>query len=87
MPQILWIKLSRMATKPRNSRKLSPSKVFRYTVGITYVNSQLKEGLVWDGVEAYTVPGMQAHFDWLLISILMCFYWSRLQVLLRFTKL
>ena len=30
--QISWRKLSRIATKPRNSRKFSPSKVFRYTV-------------------------------------------------------
>ena len=28
------------------------------------------------GVEVYTAPGMKAHFDWLLISILMCVYWK-----------
>ena len=33
-PQILWRELSQIATKPRNSRKFSPSKVFRYTVCI-----------------------------------------------------
>ena len=31
-PQILWIKLSQIATKPRNSRKFSPSKVSCCTV-------------------------------------------------------
>ena len=31
-PPILWRKLSRIAKKPQNSRKFSPSKVFRYTV-------------------------------------------------------
>ena len=31
-PQISQRKLSRIATKPQNSRKFSPSKVFRYTV-------------------------------------------------------
>ena len=34
-PQISQRKLSRTATKPQNSRKFSPSKVFRYTVGIS----------------------------------------------------
>ena len=38
-PQISRGKLSRIATKPRNSRKFSPSKVFRYTV--TAENPQL----------------------------------------------
>ena len=31
-PQISWIKTSQIVTKPRNSRKLSPSKVSCYTV-------------------------------------------------------
>ena len=31
-PQISQRKLSRITTKPQNSRKFSPSKVFRYTV-------------------------------------------------------
>ena len=31
-PQISWRKLSCIATKPRNSQKFSPLKVFRYTV-------------------------------------------------------
>ena len=31
-PQILWRKLSQIATKPRNLWKFSPSKVFRYTI-------------------------------------------------------
>ena len=31
-PPILWRKLSQITTKPRNSQKFSPSKVFRYTV-------------------------------------------------------
>ena len=33
-PQISWRKLSHIATKLRNSRKFSPSKVFCYTVSI-----------------------------------------------------
>ena len=28
------------------------------------------------GVEVYTAPSVKAHFDWLLISILMCVYWK-----------
>ena len=36
-PQILWRKLSQIATKLRNSRKFSPSKVFHYTV-VNYLN-------------------------------------------------
>jgi len=32
-PQISWRNLSQIATKPQNSRKFSPSKVSRYTVG------------------------------------------------------
>ena len=35
-PQITWRKLSRIATKPRNSQKFSPLKVFRYTVATEY---------------------------------------------------
>ena len=31
-PQNLWRKLSQRATKPQNSQKFSPSKVFHYTV-------------------------------------------------------
>ena len=34
-PQISRRKLSQIATKPRNSCKFSPSKVFHYTAGLT----------------------------------------------------
>ena len=38
-PKILQRKLSRMATQPRNLRKFSPSKVFRYMVELWCVTS------------------------------------------------
>ena len=37
-PHISQRKLLRIATKPRNSRKFSPSKVFRYTVQCMYLS-------------------------------------------------
>ena len=58
-PQISQGKLSRIATKPRISRKFSPSKVFRYSVytsdflwwGLVVAKSQLHEI-----VSSQTVP-------------------------------
>jgi len=41
-PQILWRKLSQIATKPRNSRKFSPSKVSRYTLQVMTPSQHLE---------------------------------------------
>ena len=40
-PQIMWRKLSRIATKPRNSRTFFPLQVSRYTVVMYMVSHNL----------------------------------------------